>query len=210
MDSRGILNLGVESFAVKECILWGYLSYRNEVWHCCWCVDVESSSRSFVAEGESIRIEPSLSANSIGISVRKWRDLDGLKWSSGSIGQQSTDDSGPAEFTIRTITSYENCSNNEIELQRVSDLEFRIRWIGNAYLHGIDADSFELDAACRLTTVRLSGEIRSKEEVNEIEAGEIFASVFPTGDFVQQPPEVQRWNDDEGEQQSYSIEFMPI
>lgn len=211
----GTLKLGSEAFAVVDCVIWGYLDRIGDKWYCRWCIDADAEAREFTKneDGElyNYEVQPSLSANTIPIAVTAWRDLDGQSFKTGEHGEANFFDNGDhsAMYTMRTMSSYELCSNNSIALKHESGKQFHVRWTGQSYLHGVDADRFELDALATLTSVSVSSEVEAESDVSDVEIGRIFASVFPNGDFDQQPAKIDRTEEDGQVTIRFKVEFTP-
>ena len=214
------LRLGREDFAVEECTIWGYLGFRDEQWYCRWCIDVEAQSRTFPPDEDevdgddedyAVEVQPSLSANFLPIQVSRWKDLDGARVESGEHGDVSlldpNDDS--ASYYLRTITSYERCSHNVITFEHLGGAEFRVHWVGQAYLHGLDGDRFELNARATLTGVSLSSEVENESEVDDEEIRRVFETVFPSGDLEPHPAKIRRIDEDGEVTISFQAKYTP-
>ena len=215
MKPIGTLKLGDEKFAVGECILWGYLGLVGDRWYCRWCIEADGESRAFTdkdgGEWYEYEVQPSLSANTIPIAVTAWRELDGQTFKTGEHGEAKLfeNEDHSAFYTLRTMASYELCSNNAVSLKHLSGTQFRIHWTGESFLHGIDGDKFELDAVATLRSVSLSSEVDAESDVDNDEIGRIFATVFPQGDFEQQPAKIERIDEDDLVTISFTAEFIP-
>jgi hypothetical protein len=108
------------------------------------------------------------------------------------------------------MASHEFCSNNSFALKYASGKQFRVGWTGESYLHGIAGHQFDLDAVGTLTSVSISGELESGESrVDDVETRRIFASVFPNGDFHQQPTKIERIEEDGLVLVQFRVEFTP-
>lgn len=215
VKSVGTIKLGEEKFALKECIIWGYLGQRDGKWYCRWCIDAEGGNRRFTADDDSesyeYEVHPSLSANTVPIEVASWRELDGKAFTTGEHGEANffDTDAHSATYTLRTMTSHELCSNNFVKLQHEADKQFRVHWTGESYLHGVDGSRFELDAVASLTSVSVSSEVETVSDVNDGEIGRTFAAVFPKGDFDQQPAKIDRIDEDGLVTLTFKAEFTP-
>ena len=213
------LRLASEDFAVEACEIRGYLGFRNERWHCRWCIDVEAQSRTLTPdevdgddpEDYTIEIQPSLSADSMPIQISRWKDLDGVRVESGEHGDvpllDPSDDS--PSYSLRSITSYERCSHNVITFEHLGGTEFRVHWVGQAYLHGLDGARFELNARAKLTGVSLSREVEDASDVDDEEIRRIFQSVFPSGDFEPHPSKIRRIDEDGEVTINFEAKYTP-
>lgn len=216
MDSVGTLQLGNQTFTVTACTIWGYLGLRDGKWYCRWCIDADAETRTFTAtdDGESYGFEaqPSLSANTVPIEVAAWRDLDGTTFTTGEHGEAKFFDNKDhsAHYTLRTLSSFELCDSNRVELQHQTSTQFRVNWTGESFFHGVSDDCrFTLDAVATLKFVSLSSEVDNESDVDDAKIAGIFAEVFPSGDFEQHPAKVDRLDEDGLVTVDFRAEFTP-
>ncbi len=207
-----------ESFAIEECRIWGYLGERDGRSYCRWCIDADADaeSRTFLIndDGDTYtnELQPSVSANSIPIEVADWPELDGqIVQTSGEHEEVDFYDNADhrAIYTIRTMASYEMCSNNRIEIRHIDNADFHIRWTADAYIHGIECDGFTLDAVATLTGVSLHSEVADESEVDDVAIREIFDFAFPNGTFTQVPAKIRRIDEDDVHIIDFEAKFTP-
>lgn len=211
-----VLKICGESFAIEECTLWGYLGKRDGRWYCRWCIDADAETRIFVVTdyGDTYtnELQPSVSANSIPVEVDDWPQLDGQTVQTSGEHEDVDFYSGSdhrATYTIRTMASYEMCSNNRIEIRQLKDAQFHIRWTADAYIHGIECDGFSLDAVATLTGVSLHSEVSDASEVDDDAIRKIFDSVFSNGSFTQIPAKIRRIDEDDVHIIDFEAKFTP-
>lgn len=216
VTSVGTLKLGNESFVVEECRISGYLGLRDDKWYCRWCINAKAESRTFTEseDGDSYEFEaqPSLSANTIPVEVTAWRDLDGQAFKTGKHGAPNFyDNNDPsADYTLRTISSFELCHNNSVNLEYVDGTRFSVIWTGESYFHGVsDSNQFTLNAIATLTSVSLSSEVDDESEVDDTEIARIFSTVFPHDDFQQHPAKIRRIDEDNFVTIDFNAKFTP-
>lgn len=200
--SPNTLTLGNETFTVDHCVIWGYLGNRGGKWYCRWCIDADAVERTFTEADEddpyTFEMQPALSGNSLAINVPRWRELDGVVVETGADEDVEYFDNNQhsAIYTLRSMTSYEKCSNNQIKIQYLDGNKFRVAWTGNAFVHGTGGDRFSLDAVATLTKISLSSEIDDESKVDDDAIRQIFETVFPHGDFKQHPAVIHKSEED--------------
>lgn len=217
VTSPNTLTLGNEVFTVENCAIWGYLGKRDGKWYCRWCIDADAAERTFIeAEADdddpyTFEMQPTLSGNSLPINVPRWRELDGVAFKTGANEEfEYLDNKGhKAIYTLRSMTSYEECSNNVVKLRYLDGDKFRVVWTGNAFVHGTGGDSFSLDAIATLTKVSLSAEIDDESKVDEDAIRRIFESVFPHGDFTQHPAVIHKFEEEGVLNIRFDADFTP-
>ncbi len=215
LTSPNTLTLGNEAFAVDTCEIWGYLGKRDGKWYCRWCIDADAVERTFTDSDEdgpyTFEMQPTLSGNSLPINVSRWRELDGVEFKTGAHGDVDYYDNKDhsAIYTLRSMTSYEECSNNTVAIRHVDGDQFRVVWTGNAFVHGVGGNTFSLDAIATLTKISLSAEIDDVSEVDDDAIRRIFESVFPHGDFTQHPAVIDKFEEDGVLYMSFDADFTP-
>ena len=212
VTSPNTIRLGDELFPVESCTIWGYLGKKDDVWYCRWCFDAEAQTRTFRSDDDEpydYEVTPRLSANTVPIAVERWHDLDGVSFTTGEHGDVDFYRGHDTFYTIQTMSSYETCSHNRVTINHIKGNEFRLRWRGETYVHGVDTDEFELDAIAVFKDVTLSSEVDSESDVDDDEIGRIFREVFRHGDFIQHPAEIRSFTEDGERYIDFTASFTP-
>ncbi|MEO1529477.1 MAG: hypothetical protein AAFX06_28985 [Planctomycetota bacterium] len=213
VNSPNTIKLGDQAFPVVSCFIWGYIGRKDNAWYCRWGFDAEGESQARRCDDEQgsydYELKPCLSANTVPISVSRWRDLDGVTFQTGEHGEVDFYRGHDAFYTVQTMSPHETCSNNRISISHVRDTKFRLRWSGEAYLHGVEADKFHLDAIAEFSGVTFTSEVESESDVNDDEIGRIFREVFPHDDFVQHPATIRKISEDGLRYMDFTARFTP-
>ncbi|MEM8735933.1 MAG: hypothetical protein AAGG44_17015, partial [Planctomycetota bacterium] len=199
--TRNQLLLGnQESFPIQRCVLWVHITEVEGVWRSGWRIEVSAKERQFISTTDDtpIAVQPVLAAYALPININSWRSLDGMRITPDGSSQLGRVRRERQNYSLRTTTSNEVCSANDIRINYLDSNRFHLHWTGNATLHGVEGNSFELDAIASFTGVTISGESETDSGMSREQAARIVQSLFPNDQLEQISFEVDRFQLESG------------